>query len=361
MPIDPKNRGVQSPQLAELDFIAGQETGIQYEEVNAAGDWTLSLPKRETQFINTFDTQACVTFSALNIIEMQLNYFLASGKLSPDKVKKLTDWGFIEDGKFNFSDRFTAKMSGTTPQGNSLQKVWDSIRKDGLLPELMWKSQGALNWADYYKEIPQQIKDYAKNILTIFEFKYEWVVTGNCAAPNLELLKYHLKQAPLQPAHPLCARDSQGVFQPCNVCVTQHATSIYNIISTVKDFDHYYPYENEYALNYTFPWVMKAVVLLKKDEIEQPPFSYTFTQDILIEQRSTEVLMLQKALNVLGYKIPILPDAMNRGYYGQITRAAVKDFQYKYSVANLIVLKWNNGRFVYGQTRAKLNLLLNGI
>ena len=347
-----QNKGVAPLKLEAPDYVAGQETGIVYEEVNPTGNWTDSLPVKETQYINSFDTSACVTFSALNCIEIQLNYLLNAGKLSEDKVKKLMVWGYLENGKFNFSDRYTAKLSGTTPLGNTLQKVWDSIRKDGLVPEAMWKSEGNKNWAEYYREIPQQIKDFGKNILTIFDFKYEWLVTGVCGAPDLDYLKYHLKQAPLQPAHPLCVRDFQNVFQPCGSCVTQHATTIYNIDELIRDFDHYYPYLNNYALTYSFPWIMKGVVIIKKDEPQQPIFSHRFEKDIKYLEKSEEVLWLQKAGNLLGYKIPLT------GFYGNITKAFVKDFQYKYSVAPLPVLVWNNGRFVYEQTRAKLNELL---
>ena len=357
-----QNKGVAPLKLEAPDYVAGQETGIVYEEVNPTGNWTDSLPVKETQYINSFDTSACVTFSALNCIEIQLNYLLNAGKLSEDKVKKLMVWGYLENGKFNFSDRYTAKLSGTTPLGNTLQKVWDSIRKDGLVPEAMWKSEGNKNWAEYYREIPQQIKDFGKNILTIFDFKYEWLVTGVCGAPDLNYLKYHLKQAPLQPAHPLCVRDFQNVFQPCGSCATQHATTIFYTDELIRDFDHYYPYLNNYALTYSFPWIMKGVVTIKKDEPIAPIFNHTFTKDIVIGEVSEEVLWLQKGLNVLGYSIPLTAKQTDgsekKGTYGNKTRLAVKDFQTKYGVASLPVLVWNNGRFVYGQTRAKLNELL---
>lgn len=352
-----KNLGVIAPKLADTDYVAGQETGIQYEEVNKSGNWKAHLPIGEPQFFG-FDSSACVSFSALNVIEVQLNYLLNAGKIPDDKLKQLKDWGYLQNDKFNFSDRFTAKMSGTTPQGNQVQSVWDSIRKHGLVPEAMWPSEGK-NWAEYYREIPQQTKDFGLNFLKFFDVKYEWIVINNCGTPVLEYLKHHLKQAPLQPAHPVGYRDQQTqVFKNPGVCVTQHATTIYGVDELIRDFDHYSPFTNDYELSYTFPWIMKGVITLKKDEPQQPVFDHVFTKDIHFGERSEEVLNLQKALNLFGYKIPILPDALNRGFYGNITRAAVKDFQYKYKVASLPVLAWNNGKHVYELTRGKLNELL---
>lgn len=349
-----ENKGVISPQLSPSDYIAGQETGIMYERINPSGNWTAHLPLKETQFINSFDTSACVTFSALNLLEIQLNY-LANNKIIPDEVLlKLIEWGYMENGKFNFSDRFTAKMSGTTPQGNSVQKVWDSIKHDGLVPESMWPSGGTKKWTEYYQEIPQEIKDFAKKILTLLDFQYEWVVTGTCGAPDIALLQHHLQQSPLQPTHPLCARGSDNVFKTCPACVTQHATTIYNINALIEDFDHYYPYLNQYELNYPFPWIMKGVVTVKKQQVPQPApvFNHIFAADITYGQRTVEVEWLQKGLNILGYKIPLT------GYYGDITKAAVKDFQIKYKVANIAVLAWNGGKLVGPATRNKLNELL---
>ena len=115
------------------DFLLG---AISYEEV--CEDWTPFLPKGEKQHGLYFDTMACVTFSALNIIEIQLNFMVANSLMSEESVKFFSDEGYLLNGQFNFSDRFTAKMSGTTKDGNYLQKVWDSIRNHGLLSEKDW-------------------------------------------------------------------------------------------------------------------------------------------------------------------------------------------------------------------------------
>jgi hypothetical protein len=347
------NKGVIQPKVETTNWIAGEETGIKYQEVNLSGDWTQFLPTRESQYITSFDSSACVSFSALNCIETQLNYLMDNGKIPEEKLQKLRYWGFIENGKFNFSDRFIAKLSGTTPQGNTLQKVWDAIRLYGLVPEEKWKNEG-LSWAEYYQEIPQQIKDFGLLFKSIFDIKYEWVVMGNCNAPNLEWLKYQLKQSPLQTAHPLCVRDNNNVFQTCGSCITQHATTIYNVNDLIRDFDHYYPYLNDYALNYTEPWIMKAVVTLKENQVPQPVFSHIFNIDMQYSQTNNEIWQLQTAYNLLGYKTPVT------GYYGNITKGITKDFMIKYNVGS-----WYEkyispaGNRVGPKIRAKLNFLLD--
>src|SRR5690242_6166491 len=127
----PKNTGViieQKPQ----DFVAGT---LPYEVLNPSGDWTPYVPSAESQLLHHMDSMACVTFSCLNVIETQYKFF--TGK------------------DINFSDRFIAKLSGTTPQGNSVQRVLDTINQYGLVLEEEWPTYPDFVWDDYYAPIPQ--------------------------------------------------------------------------------------------------------------------------------------------------------------------------------------------------------------
>ena len=124
------------------DWVAGQ---IQHEVRNPSGDWTSYLPPGEWQKIGPVDTMACVTFSALNSLEAQHKFLTGSAR--------------------NFSDRFTATMSGTTSQGNYLWKVADSIRKDGLVDEADWGTPDNYDWNSYYSPPSIVIIDKAKKFL----------------------------------------------------------------------------------------------------------------------------------------------------------------------------------------------------
>ena len=95
------------------DYMFGGETQVQGIELQPDGQWKDYLPVGEKQHSVYFDTMACVTFSALNALEILIK----------------RQYGI----DINFSDRFTAKMSGTTTNGNYLYKVGDSIRKDGFV------------------------------------------------------------------------------------------------------------------------------------------------------------------------------------------------------------------------------------
>jgi len=142
-----KNKGIILGNRQGDWGFAGAESQIVYEVVNPSGDWTPYLPPGEWQWNPIgFDTQACVTFSALNIIETLI--FFHTG------VRK------------NYSDRFTAVMSGTTPTGNYMWKVGDSIRKDGLVAEERWPAIENPTWDTYYSAPPIDVINEAKLYVT---------------------------------------------------------------------------------------------------------------------------------------------------------------------------------------------------
>ena len=84
-------------------------------------------------------------------------------------------------------------MSGTTPQGNWLYKVADSIRKDGLVLESDWPFPPPfVSWDEYYSEIPPEIVSKGPDFLKWYDITYEWI------AIDKDSLLYHIKHAPLQ-------------------------------------------------------------------------------------------------------------------------------------------------------------------
>jgi hypothetical protein len=149
-----------------LDFRAGGESGIKYEDRLKSDVWDNDLPTDEPQSFAGTETSSCVSFSGHNEIEVQVNFMVRKGILAGQGLQWLKDWGFFDaNGKFNCSDRFTAKMSGTTQQGNTMKAVWESIRINGLVPEAMWPAKGVQSWEEWNKEIPQEVKDFGKKIM----------------------------------------------------------------------------------------------------------------------------------------------------------------------------------------------------
>ena len=103
----PQNHGVKLGRRP-TDFIAGQ---IPYEVRNPSGDWTKFIPSGERQYNRTADSMSCVTFSLLNAIETYEKFWTGSSN--------------------NYSDRWTAKMSQTTVEGNWLWMVAETVKQFG--------------------------------------------------------------------------------------------------------------------------------------------------------------------------------------------------------------------------------------
>lgn len=188
----------------ETDYVAGT---IPYEIRNEEGNWQPFLPLGEWQQKNGKDLMACVTFSLLNAIETQ-EFFLTGQRV-------------------NYSDRWIAKMSGTTPEGNYLYKVADTVRKFGLVLEEDYPAD-SFEWNVYYQNIPEpkltELKVKGAEWLKNHTLQYEWLdVTAS------ELLK-HLKQCPLQVVKPGHAIESFNLVEPSDV---------------VEYFDSYSPFEKQ--------------------------------------------------------------------------------------------------------------------
>ena len=278
----------------EADYLAGT---IPYKEI--CKDWTPYLPADERQHGLYFDTKACATFSALNVVEIQVNYMIANNLLPKRTLDFLTENGYIVDGKFECSDRFTAKMSGTTDKGNYLQRVWDSVKHDGLLPESDWgyprrQRTPVFDWDDYYKPIPQELKDKAKQLLNHFSFAYEWTFTNKTIAyTDVELaeLKKQLIQAPLHLAAPTCNWGS-GIIEPCGKIRASHATTIYKVDDYIYDFDHYDPVNKTLSLKYIMSYIMKGIVTLS-----------TNNKNMILAKQEGHIYLIEETVN-FGWSIP---------------------------------------------------------
>jgi len=163
-----KNLGLIE-EIRPTDFLAGT---LPYKIVLPSGNWRPFLPPGEPQYSQVADSRGCVTFSNNNLVEIQLK-----------------QQGFTE----NFSDRYLAKTSNTTLQGNTFGIVEDAARKFGRVKEDEWPIPATFTWDAFYSDIPQEVKDKA----VFFDEAYEFIGT------DVASLTYHLKQAPIQIAIPL--------------------------------------------------------------------------------------------------------------------------------------------------------------
>lgn len=386
VPLKPgQNTGVieQGPKLG--DFIAGAETRIAAVERLSTGDWRPYLPTDEKQLLQVLtakyglqtylETNACVSFSADNTVETFMQLIKAS--LPAETMQWLRDNGYFDaSGRLNLSDRFTAKMSNTSPtNGNSLPAVWDSLRNNGAVPESLWPMPVAevQAWVEsgeafdiarlralYYKEIPQNLIDLGKEFARRIDIAYDWVKYPGYG--TVDTLRAALKQSPLQVATAVC--DGWNDANPVPACGpgTQHATMLSFIEpdGTFDDYDHYNPFQKRFSPAYDITYAMKVVVSAKQlapAPAPTPvpvPFNYTFAKQLTRgDGASPEVHKLQEALQYLKSSSTGKPfmAAGVFGPFGPATAAALGAYQTEKGIKD----PGGQGTNFGPQTRAAMN------
>jgi hypothetical protein len=297
-------------EVRDTDFVAGT---IPYEVV--CEDWRPYLPNPEKQKRGRWDTMSCVTFSALNVLETQLNFMLATGKIAPFAVERLIEMGYIVDGQFNFSERFTAVMSGTTDQGNSLQNVWDSIRHDGLLPERDCPYTDTMTKTQYFaNNFTEDNKTKAKSFLGYIDIAYEWLIVNSFALVDWEVesIKKALKQSPLQFVTPVSNWNKNPCTPNPKETTGVHATMNWKTVNFYDIEDHYDPFLKQLSGDYMIRYAMKAVATLN-DNIKAEMTNTKFVKDTnsdtvyLAYPINTPTAMESYAMNV-GKDIKRNPD-----------------------------------------------------
>lgn len=253
---DPQNRGIIIAPLRASDYIFGDTSPILIPDRNIK-DWTPYIPAFETQRTIYADMQNCLTFSGIHAIEMQINADIALGKYKDEALAYFKMNGFMQDGKFRASPRFSAKKNGTTEIGNYFNIVGDGFRHFGLLSEKDWPGNPYMWFADYYSEIPQKLSDKAKGILEYINIQYHFL-QNQADIPNV------LSSAPVQVGTAICAGwDSGNTVQACSGNI-QHATVVFALDNNgYSNLDQYPPYFQKLASNYQLPIVCQYISVPK--------------------------------------------------------------------------------------------------
>jgi hypothetical protein len=132
------------------------------------------LPIGETQFDAYGDFQDCATRSPINHLEALFTYHYQHG-ISPENEAWLDEQGYAQNGTVTFSDRFIAKLSGTTHSGNSLKAPLDAIHSYGLIPKKRLPKTDTMTWDDYYAPISQELINLGEEFKRRFVIEYEQV------------------------------------------------------------------------------------------------------------------------------------------------------------------------------------------
>ena len=232
------NFGLIPEDLKPEDYIFGGLTSLTKKILQPSGQWLDFLPSEEKQQGRRVETMACTCFSCLNVLEM-----LA-------KKRDFGDW--------NKSDRFTAKLSGTSYNGNLQSRVLDSVRKvNGSVDESLWPANiDEFSWSEFYATVPKAIQDKGLIFVNDYEVGFEAVwSTANA-------LKEALKYSPLYVAGFAWA-ESGGLYRSYGSA--NHAFTLvgYKDGEYWLAFDSYFPYIKKLAWNYSicFP---KVITLNKR-------------------------------------------------------------------------------------------------
>lgn len=372
--------------LLPTAWVSGAESGIEYKVELPSGDWRPWSPTYEGQTRHKFDAVSCVCYSGQNCLEPQLRRQFSLSLLPADAAGFLAKNMYLDkNGLPNFSDRFSAIKSGTTPNGNYMSNAPDSFRNDGLIPEWMLPfpediaaqaptigQEAAVRKYLDPKVITPAMVAMGQEFKKHFEVKYEVVWYGLFGPADIEVLQYHLKQAPLHFAATVCTNENKmNVIGACG-CGASHARAIYAIDDAIRIFDSFYKAQKSMAKDFCIPYVYKIVIKPRESVPTPPATSHTFTVGLVPEvirqerikqglsvpaNNPDEVVALQKVLQYLKDttgKPYLNPNIVPVPNFGPLTQAAVIWFQTDRKVAPIGEIRIVRGE-VGPKTRAALN------
>jgi len=301
-----KNLGLlpdwRSKEETKTDYLFGEEK-VAAEVLQPDGQWMNYLPTPEYQKKYNLDVLACVSFSCLNCIET-----LYKRKFNEER---------------NFSDRFLAKISGTTDHGNSLWKVADTLRHKGEVDEQDWAwwTPEIDTWEEYYASIPAEIVLKALLFLNNFEINYEWVDVN-----DKEKIKTALKYAPLQATVGLNAVDENGYYFCSTKPFYNHAVCLFGY----KENDYWLIFDHYEQVVKRVKWDYQFGNLLKYNLNKKTNFMMR-----LIKKASENTIYLTNEKTKT--KIPIY----SAEDYAALTGSATPDWSFVETLDNAVVDSYN--------------------
>jgi len=267
--------GLKFQKIRKEDYRFGGSTQILESMSMPSANWSSYIPKFESQAGLYFDTWACVSFSAANVIETKLTRLYKNNLLHKTDKEWLEKKGYVENCEINLSDRFIAKMSGTqVGVGNTGQDVGQAIREHGLVPESAWPFPNAQRTPiftdrDYYSEIPEDIKALGKEFLEHFGIMYEVVYRNDwddaLRYSPLQIFVYAWKEKNDIYYSPAFKKQNHAVmkFSTENTIYDHYQPEM----KTLEEDFNYYQYGFKYSLTYQLATNMRLVKLANEKTV----------------------------------------------------------------------------------------------
>lgn len=299
-----KNYGFQLPEITEKDFVLGAERSAPFEVINRNGQW--AIPPGEIQ-VRNIETFSCTAFGTLNAIEI-LHLFYTEHK--------------------NYSERFQAILSGQNESGNDPQKVCESIRIDGVIPEEdLPFTDGIGSFREYLspKPMTKEFIDKGKAWKEVYDFKHEYLFHQNINLTITEkqaLIKQGLQRSPI--AVSVKAWQKQGELYVKN---PSDQDTHWTVIVGYEDGEYWkvydsYPdgtsFEKKLAWDYNFQ-VAKGFYLHK------------YTAEELKERQKGLLSYLMSLLKIVATYLNIIEDETAR----QLEKKSIEKPEKKSSVEDL--------------------------
>jgi len=267
----------------KTDYIHSDLGSVAKKRLKENLNWKPFRPAGELQKrSNAGETMACVTYSAMNCLETVINYFIFLVKneeaepYQQEIVKVFERFNLIKNGEANFSDRYIAKLSGTSVRGNNQKNIADAIRHYGLVSEDMWPY--ADGWSNFYSNIPDEIIKSGQELLKYIEFSYEWV---NPVQFN-EVKVF----APIQTSVYAWGNKVNGIYQRTELSKNHAVDNDYFEMDKYDGiFDSYNPFDKKVAWNFNLGYGMLYTIHLKENIFNKKKLKY------YIDERKAKYLM----------------------------------------------------------------------
>jgi hypothetical protein len=196
------NNGFQLSEIKPTDYRFGDGLLGSESPLVPDGQWDAYLPLPEIQNLNNIEPSACVTFATLNCVE----------------TLERRVYGFTN----NWSDRFLAKISGTTRIGNDPTSVAETLRKKGCVPEADLPFNKSIDtFEKFYAPI-------AQNLMTLaLEFPLQYSFGHSFVPSNEDSLMEALKYSPVLFSVYAWVQDENGLYFRPQGMSDGHAVMLY--------------------------------------------------------------------------------------------------------------------------------------